>query len=76
MKNLLIDNDFEAWLQEKHPLVLTRLRDLKKEYIIETSEPVDINIINKCKLKRMPEKCCIFPIGNSGCEGCGHKINK
>jgi len=76
MENLFIDNDFEAWLKENHHLVLTKLRDLKKDYIIEISEPVNVDIINKCRLRRMPEKCSIFPIGNSGCEMCGHKINK
>mgnify|MGYP000450385315 CR=1 FL=1 len=42
-----------------------------KEIII-----IEEKTINNCRLNRTPETCSVYPVGNSGCEGCGSYSNK
>jgi hypothetical protein len=46
-----------------------------KQYEIEQSNIVIVKN-DKCKLNRLPESCCIYPLCDNGCFGCGHKIEK
>lgn len=41
----------------------------RKEIIVEKT-------INNCRINRQPETCSVFPVANSGCEGCGSYSNK
>jgi hypothetical protein len=78
MKNF-IDFDFKEWLSEYDPSFLLKIEKSIEKYkelknLEESSEILEIK--NKCRLKRLPDKCSVFAIGNSGCEGCGHFIKK